>query len=181
MLLLFINFFLPCRPDGFTFTVPSEAVDSTVITKSGDVVSFTFDDFSKKSAPTNPMVYRIRTDITWENILATEEEIAPVRGMLFYFSSYSFGFFYILFLYFYLLYHSKHASVRGSITTNTTNPPVGRQKESKRAKSARKDCKKKGVGSPPCGHLVQHGRCPFACAQGPCPSSFSCHWHSPSL
>jgi hypothetical protein len=64
-------------------------------------VAFTYDDFSSKSLPTNPLVYRVRTDITWENVLASEEEIAPTRGThLFVFVS---SMFFVSFLFIHLV------------------------------------------------------------------------------
>lgn len=35
----------------------------------GDIVTFEFDHFSRREAPTNPRVVRIRKDISWQDIV----------------------------------------------------------------------------------------------------------------
>jgi hypothetical protein len=37
--------------------------------KEGDVVTFTFDNYSRGVIPVNPSVTRVRTDISWEQVL----------------------------------------------------------------------------------------------------------------
>lgn len=37
--------------------------------KRGDIVSFSYDNFSQRSLPVNPKILRIRTDVTWENVV----------------------------------------------------------------------------------------------------------------
>ena len=49
------------------FSVPLENVLVTNLAL-GDVVSFSYESHSQSLSPVNPVVYRVRTDITWEEI-----------------------------------------------------------------------------------------------------------------
>lgn len=34
-----------------------------------DIVTFSYDSFSQRSVPINPVVFRIRTDLSWEQVV----------------------------------------------------------------------------------------------------------------
>lgn len=55
------------RPDGTRFRA-CELENGLKLNK-GDIAMFTYDNYSRYSLPVNPKVYRIRTDITWEEII----------------------------------------------------------------------------------------------------------------
>jgi len=48
----------------------------------GDIVSFSFDNFSKSSIPVNPQVYRIRADVTWEDVINNESGDPQLNGII---------------------------------------------------------------------------------------------------
>jgi hypothetical protein len=56
------------RPNGVTFVVPPEDV---LIAKPavGDVVSFSFESHNRRDVPVGPKIYRIRTDVSWEDLV----------------------------------------------------------------------------------------------------------------
>jgi hypothetical protein len=56
------------RPDGSMLSVPSESVIIPTPTV-GDIVTFSFDTTSRRDLPFNPKIFRIRTDISWDDIL----------------------------------------------------------------------------------------------------------------
>ena len=37
--------------------------------REGDVVMFTYDNYSRYAVPINPRIYRVRTDVTWEHVV----------------------------------------------------------------------------------------------------------------
>jgi hypothetical protein len=39
----------------------------------GDLVTFSYTSYSRNSLPVNPVVYRVRTDISWEDVLQEHE------------------------------------------------------------------------------------------------------------
>ena len=51
------------------FGVRRENFKYDVFPKRGDVVSFLYDNYSKKSIPVNPRIYRVRPDLSWEEVL----------------------------------------------------------------------------------------------------------------
>eukprot|EP00026_Physarum_polycephalum_P004271 Phypoly_transcript_04288.p1 GENE.Phypoly_transcript_04288~~Phypoly_transcript_04288.p1 ORF type:complete len:615 (+),score=69.63 Phypoly_transcript_04288:198-1847(+) len=55
-------------PDGVTFTVPSESVHVSGI-KMGEIVSFSYETHSRREVPINPLIYRVRTDLVWEDVV----------------------------------------------------------------------------------------------------------------
>lgn len=57
------------RPDGQVFEVPPENSPADLQLKRGDVVTFTYDSLYRGSTPVNPTIYRIRTDLSWREIL----------------------------------------------------------------------------------------------------------------
>jgi hypothetical protein len=56
------------RPNGATFSVPSQNVQipSPSI---GDVVTFYCESYVRRDVPMNPKVVRIRTDVSWEDVV----------------------------------------------------------------------------------------------------------------
>jgi signal peptidase I len=65
-------------PSGMTFTVPSEGnqIKSAKLRK-GDVVTITYDSFSRRTAPVNPKIYRLRKDLEWEDVLFSSLRSSP--------------------------------------------------------------------------------------------------------
>lgn len=61
-----INF----RPDSSLFTVGKENILLDSALRKGNVVSFSFENYTRNSAPVNPKVYRIREDISWEEVIS---------------------------------------------------------------------------------------------------------------
>ena len=59
-----------CRPDRVSFKVPMQKI----YPKKGDVVTFTYDNYTTKSVPLNPRISRIRTDMTWEEAIFNFEQ-----------------------------------------------------------------------------------------------------------
>eukprot|EP00026_Physarum_polycephalum_P001974 Phypoly_transcript_01978.p1 GENE.Phypoly_transcript_01978~~Phypoly_transcript_01978.p1 ORF type:complete len:752 (+),score=127.08 Phypoly_transcript_01978:45-2300(+) len=55
-------------PNGVTFDV--EYANSHVLPKKGDIVTLEYESYSRKSAPVNPTIVRIRTDLRWEDVVA---------------------------------------------------------------------------------------------------------------
>ena len=49
------------------FTVPSCDVQIPVPTI-GDVVTFSFDSYARRDLPVNHKIYRVRTDISWDDV-----------------------------------------------------------------------------------------------------------------
>ena len=48
--------------------------------KQGDVVTFEYDSFSRAGLPVNPVIYRIRTDVEWEEIASQSVEQLNLNG-----------------------------------------------------------------------------------------------------
>jgi hypothetical protein len=66
--IIIINLIL-FRPDGVTFALPS-----SVPLKRGDIVTFTYDNFSRYAIPIKPRVVRVRKDLAWEEVVAAHEQ-----------------------------------------------------------------------------------------------------------
>jgi hypothetical protein len=58
------------RPDGITFKVEITdfKFDKLNKPKPGDVVTFTYENYSRRAAPVKPKLQRIRGDISWEEV-----------------------------------------------------------------------------------------------------------------
>eukprot|EP00026_Physarum_polycephalum_P001387 Phypoly_transcript_01388.p1 GENE.Phypoly_transcript_01388~~Phypoly_transcript_01388.p1 ORF type:complete len:627 (+),score=98.80 Phypoly_transcript_01388:211-1881(+) len=54
-------------PNGSIFPVPAQNVH--VAAQIGDVVTFSYESNSRRDAPVNPVVYKIRTDLDWEDVV----------------------------------------------------------------------------------------------------------------
>jgi hypothetical protein len=58
------------RPDSSMFDISTE--DSDVKPVRGDVVMFTYENFSPRAAPVNLKITRIRYDLSWDDVLYNE-------------------------------------------------------------------------------------------------------------
>jgi hypothetical protein len=54
-----------------SFTVPSKDIHIPT-PKKGDVVSFSYQGFARRNIPVGPIVFRIRTDVLWEDLVQSE-------------------------------------------------------------------------------------------------------------
>jgi hypothetical protein len=59
-------------PDGTYFDVTTDDVLYDTNPKKGDVVTFSFESFSRSPIPVRPKIFRIRTDVLWEDIVRTD-------------------------------------------------------------------------------------------------------------
>jgi hypothetical protein len=59
-----------------TFVVSPQNVKHGLHPKVGDIVTFSYEDFSRKASPVSPNIYRIRTDISWKDVVRNSEEEA---------------------------------------------------------------------------------------------------------
>lgn len=66
---LIINNIIIFRPNEDTFTVPAEDVKIETPIAIGTVVTFSFENFSKRLSPVSPCVYRIRSDLSWDDVV----------------------------------------------------------------------------------------------------------------
>ena len=41
----------------------------TPLPKKGDVVTFSYDDYSRKALPVNPTIFQIRQDLAWDDVV----------------------------------------------------------------------------------------------------------------
>ena len=67
------------RPNGVTFELRPESILPSLSPKPGEVVSFSFENYSRRDVPTNPFVEKIRYDLTWENVLQSYDESSRVQ------------------------------------------------------------------------------------------------------
>ena len=56
------------RPNGMHFTVPEQSVEVPRLSV-GDVVTFSYESFSRKHIPVNPIIHRLRTDLSWHHVI----------------------------------------------------------------------------------------------------------------
>eukprot|EP00026_Physarum_polycephalum_P002046 Phypoly_transcript_02050.p1 GENE.Phypoly_transcript_02050~~Phypoly_transcript_02050.p1 ORF type:complete len:789 (+),score=103.44 Phypoly_transcript_02050:501-2867(+) len=59
---------------GQVFTVPESSIKTEPLPACGDVVTFSYEIRSRKELPENPVISRIRLDISWEEVLANYSE-----------------------------------------------------------------------------------------------------------
>jgi hypothetical protein len=62
--------------------VAYESVHTTLPVK-GDIVSFSYEAMARRSAPVNPIIYRVRMDLTWDDVIAnqfTQNEFSRAHG-----------------------------------------------------------------------------------------------------
>eukprot|EP00026_Physarum_polycephalum_P001092 Phypoly_transcript_01093.p1 GENE.Phypoly_transcript_01093~~Phypoly_transcript_01093.p1 ORF type:complete len:1197 (+),score=192.21 Phypoly_transcript_01093:78-3668(+) len=66
-------------PDGIGFEIQSKDIKHGLKVVNGDIVTFSYNVFSRRSVPVDPFVYRVRHDLIWEDLVAqTEEPTIPV-------------------------------------------------------------------------------------------------------
>eukprot|EP00026_Physarum_polycephalum_P001919 Phypoly_transcript_01922.p1 GENE.Phypoly_transcript_01922~~Phypoly_transcript_01922.p1 ORF type:complete len:959 (+),score=104.66 Phypoly_transcript_01922:166-3042(+) len=63
------NMYTLQMPDGSEFQAPYQHSSHESLPKKGDVVTFTFENFSNRSLPINPEISRVREDLTWRDVL----------------------------------------------------------------------------------------------------------------
>lgn len=56
------------RPHGATFSVPPENIEVPTLAV-GDVVSFSYENIARRDLPVNPKIYRVRTDLSWQEVV----------------------------------------------------------------------------------------------------------------
>eukprot|EP00026_Physarum_polycephalum_P001342 Phypoly_transcript_01343.p1 GENE.Phypoly_transcript_01343~~Phypoly_transcript_01343.p1 ORF type:complete len:974 (+),score=101.70 Phypoly_transcript_01343:154-3075(+) len=54
-------------PDGLRFRV--EEFEEGLVLAKGDIATFTYENYSRYAIPINPKIYRIRDDVTWEEVV----------------------------------------------------------------------------------------------------------------
>jgi hypothetical protein len=71
VLITFFNlfFFFFCRPNKVKFVIDAQAYESTPKPIPGDVVTFSYQHYTKLLTPVNPKIERIRGDLSWQEIL----------------------------------------------------------------------------------------------------------------
>ena len=62
-----LSFFI--RPNGLIFTVPPENIQISTRISVGDVVTFSYENRPQSPLPVNPVIIRLRTDVSWKDIL----------------------------------------------------------------------------------------------------------------
>eukprot|EP00026_Physarum_polycephalum_P000399 Phypoly_transcript_00400.p1 GENE.Phypoly_transcript_00400~~Phypoly_transcript_00400.p1 ORF type:complete len:1105 (+),score=129.94 Phypoly_transcript_00400:31-3345(+) len=65
-------------PDGTSFTAPAPGDYSP---KKGEIVSFAFDNFSRRSVPVNPRILRQRTDVSWDDLVRDFRNSSQAREL----------------------------------------------------------------------------------------------------
>ena len=62
------------RPDGTHFHM-EKPTQQTITPRRGDVITFTYDNYSRRAAPVNPKLLSIRHDLPpWDHLLALSQE-----------------------------------------------------------------------------------------------------------
>eukprot|EP00026_Physarum_polycephalum_P001164 Phypoly_transcript_01165.p1 GENE.Phypoly_transcript_01165~~Phypoly_transcript_01165.p1 ORF type:complete len:960 (+),score=125.04 Phypoly_transcript_01165:678-3557(+) len=61
-------------PNEIVFEVSAENVKLETKAKKGDIVTFSYDSYTNRNVPSNPTVYRIRTDVLWEDVVFNFEQ-----------------------------------------------------------------------------------------------------------
>lgn len=56
-------------PDGIVFEVDKKNIHVDERLKKGDVVTFTYDSIARQSTPVNPKIVRVRTDVSWRELV----------------------------------------------------------------------------------------------------------------
>lgn len=68
------------RPNGLNLTVPAQDVHAPNV-KIGDVVTFSYESSIRRELPTNPSIYRIRSDLIWEDVVRSFKKEKLYDGM----------------------------------------------------------------------------------------------------
>eukprot|EP00026_Physarum_polycephalum_P002214 Phypoly_transcript_02219.p1 GENE.Phypoly_transcript_02219~~Phypoly_transcript_02219.p1 ORF type:complete len:905 (+),score=113.90 Phypoly_transcript_02219:198-2912(+) len=66
--------------DGKVIMVQPQNVKISV--QKGDIVTFSYDSYSQRSVPVNPFIFRIRTDLSWEQVIMSHLTELPQAQML---------------------------------------------------------------------------------------------------
>jgi hypothetical protein len=69
-------FLLFCRPTGKIFKVIADNIKHGVNPVVGDIVTFSYQYFTKHMIPIKPAIECIRRDVAWEKVVADFEESA---------------------------------------------------------------------------------------------------------
>jgi hypothetical protein len=77
------------RPEGESFKVKLESVLLSPPTplQIGDVVTFSYDNYTRYSLPVDPKIYRVRPDLDWKDVLRNfheQSQSQTLNGMTFY-------------------------------------------------------------------------------------------------
>lgn len=54
--------------EGIPFEVNISKIECAVLPKKGDVVTFSYDNYTSLGVPVNPKIVQIRTDVSWEQL-----------------------------------------------------------------------------------------------------------------
>lgn len=68
ILLFFFVFLTSNRPNGKIFSVPTSSVFIPTL-HVGDIVTFSYENHARRDLPVNPKIYRIRTDLDWQEVI----------------------------------------------------------------------------------------------------------------
>eukprot|EP00026_Physarum_polycephalum_P002833 Phypoly_transcript_02842.p1 GENE.Phypoly_transcript_02842~~Phypoly_transcript_02842.p1 ORF type:complete len:838 (+),score=97.84 Phypoly_transcript_02842:84-2597(+) len=68
-------------PDGIIFEVPNQKFPENAVPKKGEIVTFEYENYSKRSVPVGPTIVRVRTDLTWRDVVRQhfQDEQAKIR------------------------------------------------------------------------------------------------------
>lgn len=69
------------------FMIPVKETQAALIPQKGDIVTFQFDHFSRKSLPVNPAISRLRFDLSWNDVLrdfANSSKLGNSHSFIFY-------------------------------------------------------------------------------------------------
>lgn len=70
------------RSNGITFSIPPNQSKVPVhALKKGDIVTFSCDTYSRHSVPVNPIIFQIRSDMNWRDVLKENRERKHQSGM----------------------------------------------------------------------------------------------------
>lgn len=58
-----------CRPDGITFEIGPQNIKCDDKPKLGDIVTFAYENYTRKAVPVEPKVYQIRRDLSWKDVI----------------------------------------------------------------------------------------------------------------
>jgi hypothetical protein len=63
--------YLPSRPTGVTFEIPTKNVQTSPLPVQGDIVTFKYETNSQKSKLNKAVVFRVREDLTWKDVVTS--------------------------------------------------------------------------------------------------------------
>lgn len=68
---LITGILIKLRPHGVCFSVETHSING-MRPVAGDVVTYSYQNIAKLMVPIKPVIQRIRTDLSWEDIIGTE-------------------------------------------------------------------------------------------------------------